>query len=247
MAKKAMLWLAAAAILHAGMIAAMADIKIEWGTNENDELYDSYGTKLDSTYSWELGTWADGFTPTGDNVEAWKDNWITFDLATDANGKFNPSNGIFGNEELFMLPDGSSSEYPGQYDFRGKDAYIWGYNSKTYQTGLEWLVFRRDTHLEDKYDWVFPDFPDDDPPQLELEWDVASLTVTDVPLWGNQDGVIGLGWASNPKSGPVDPEVSMLQLYTIPEPGTYVAGALLVLLAAFHMWRTRRNRQGAIA
>ena len=220
--------IAAAAILLWGMAPARAILIIEWGTPIFSELYDSYGNELDDSYTWELGAFDPSFTPTSSNVELWAANWLVFDQAA-----YNAGIGyVAGN--VIMNNDGTStSSYadPSGYDFQGLDAYIWGYNNKTYQYGLEWVIFRAE-------DWTFPVIPPDDPPTLEVEWSISDLIESDVPLWGSQLGVIGLGYASNP--GIYD-----LQTYTIvPEPTGIAVGVLLLGAAGFHRWRKSRRIAG---
>jgi len=248
--KNALAGMTAAAILLGGVAVSKAVVTIDWGVNFGDEIYTSDGNLADDAIHWELGAFRDGFTPNGNNVELWKDYWIVFDIAPFEEDPYNPGQYIF-QREVQMPNDGSSVAYPAEsWNFKGMTAYVWGFNDKTYQMGLEWLLYRGE-------DWVFPDFPTDEPPDLDLEWDVAHMTTTDIPVWGavgNPDGPypgystqVGLGWASGPIYTPGDPEVSLLQLYTIPEPGTYAVGALMLGAAAFHGWRRRRSRDKAPA
>jgi hypothetical protein len=221
-------------ILLVGLLPARSILIIEWGTPIFSELYDSYGNELYSSYTWELGAFNPSFTPTATNVEQWSANWWIFDRAA-----YNPTNGfVIGN--VIMNNDGTSANtnsYVTNANYQGLDAYIWGYNKKEYEFGLEWVWFRHGGTNTNA--WTFATLPPDDPPTLEVEWSISDLIASDVPLWGSQLGVIGLGYASNP--GIYD-----LQTYTIvPEPAGIAAGVLLVVGTGFYHWR-RKRRQGEL-
>lgn len=221
----------AAVLLLGGLLPARSILIIEWGTPVLRELYDSYGFELDSSYTWELGAFNPSFTPTATNVEQWSANWWIFDRAS-----FNPGIGfVIGN--VILNDDGTSSNtnsYVTNADYQGLDAYIWGYNKKEYEFGLEWIWVRHGGTNTNA--WTFPTNVSALPPDLEVEWITSDLIDSDVPLWGSQLGVIGLGYASNP--GIYD-----LQTYTIvPEPSGIVAGFLLVAGAGVYHWKRRRRQ-----
>ena len=218
-----------------------AEVLFDWGSEVYSELFDSYGTRLDASYTFELGAFDPSFTPTAGNVTLWAANWKVFDSTT-----INTTFDLF-RSSAYMLDNGTSTSAfadPIGYDFRGLDAYIWGYNQKGYSTGLEWVWFRAPS-------WVFPASFTPGPPLTPTDWSISQLTAGDVPLWGRQGTAVGLGYASAPGVlGQYN-----LQTYTlqppgpsgIPEPSTIIAAALLLAIAVFHRWKRARLAKVAAA
>ncbi|MBJ7259396.1 MAG: hypothetical protein JHD33_07635 [Chthoniobacterales bacterium] len=225
-------------VLAAAVICAAAPLRAEvvfnWGSPVYSTFRDSYGNPLDASYTFQLGAFDPSFAPTAGNVALWGTNWKVFDQ-TDLNVAF----------ETFastadMLDDGTSTSAfaePGD-DFRGLDAYVWGFKTpSTYGEGMEWVWFRAPS-------WTFPTTFDPGPPVTPTEWSTSDLVAGDVPLWGAQNTAIGLGYASAPG-------VYTLQTYTIasgpspiPEPSTIFFAALLL---AFAVWHRRKTSRAAAA
>lgn len=239
------------AVLVALMLAASparAELLVEWGTPVDTYLTTSFDVELVSNAQpifWQLGAFVSGFNPTAANVESWASNWRVFDLATN-----NYALGLFTGIAI-LLDDGTSSSTNATagFDFRGLDAYMWGYNTfedtadgtKFYGFGMEWLVLRADENPVDP--WVFPVSYPPGPPSLEYEWSISDLTTNDVPLFGSQNGVIGLGIASAPINIAPVGYGDVLQLYTVvPEPSGIAAGILLVSGVGFYHWKRRRSK-----
>lgn len=230
------------AIVAAAMLFAVAPLRAEvlfdWGSEVYSELFDSYGTRLDSSYTFELGSFDPSFTPTSGNVALWAANWKVFDSTT-----INESFDLF-RSSAYLLDDGTSSSAfadPIGYDFRGLDAYIWGYNTKSYTQTLEWVWFRAPS-------WTFPVSVTPGPSVTPVDWSISDLVAGDVPLWGRQGTAAGLGYASAPGLlGQYN-----LQTYTlepapgpIPEPSTILFAALLAAIALLHRWRRGRAVKAA--
>jgi len=231
----------AAVAVFLALVPLRAEVVFNWGSEYYSSLYDSYGSALDASYTFELGAFDQAFTPTSANVTSWAANWKTFDATT-----INTSFDIF-RSSAYMLDDGTSSSSfasPAGYDFRGLDAYVWGYNAKSYTQTLEWVWFRAPS-------WVFPGTYPPGPPVTPTDWSVSDLVAGDVPLFGRQSTDVGLGYASAPgTSGQYD-----LQTYTlqppdptpgIPEPATTVFAALLLGAVIFHRWRVARSATMAL-
>lgn len=215
---------ALAVCLCAGLASAQAvnTDQINWGSLDASTIVDSEGNTLDPlNFTFELGAFAEGFTPTESNVQDWYSNWFTFDVAV-----YNQSGGVFAGE--YTMYDNNTDPLNGDFASLGisRDAYIWVYDSTTPEPGTEWF-------LASASNWQFPELADDCCNNaLPLEWSMSDLTVTDVPLWGNQLGTEGSGEVTSFNGG------ADLQTYTfIPEPSS----ALLVALAGL-MGVMRRSR-----
>lgn len=223
----------AAAAMVMTIAPLRAEVLFDWGSEVYSELFDSYGNRLDASYTFELGAFDPSFTPTAGNITSWAANWKVFDSTT-----INTTFDLF-RSSAYMLDDGTSTSLaadPVGYDFRGLDAYIWGYNSKSYTQTLEWVWFRAPS-------WVFPTSVTPGPPVTPTDWSISQLTAGDVPLFGRQGTAVGLGYASAPGVlGQYN-----LQTYTltpgpagVPEPSTVFFAVLLVAIAAFHRWNRAR-------
>lgn len=220
-------------------IPARSELVVNWGSPVYSSLANSYGQGLDASYTFELGAFDPAFTPTATNITDWASNWKIFDRAA-----FNVPADHFASTADLLDNGTSSSSFadPAGYDFRGLNAYIWGYNTKAYTQTLEWVWFRAPS-------WAFPTTYTAGPPITPTEWSTTDLVPGDTPLFGRQATDVGLGYASAPGTlGQYD-----LQTYTlegdpeVPEPSTVVFAALLVAAVIFHRWRARVARPVTIA
>ena len=197
---------------------------IFWGSLFNDVLVDSAGNALDASYSFELGTFVPGFTPTSENLPDWGANWKTFDAVQDGAG-WSPGDQFVEGTVNHTLTGGSDSgaAVPTDTFAQGSQAYLWVYNSKDYATTSEWALLYDDagaTAVNIYGDWLFPD------PALEFDsfdWQFRDL---DVAIFGGVNGAQGAG-AYSAEPVPAGPEGYYVQTHTVPEPGS----ALLVLVA----------------
>lgn len=207
-----------------------------WGSEAFSDLADSKGDVLDDTFIFELGAFTGGFIPGADNVMDWKNNWQAFDKA-DYNGIETPTDdGIYGyfTSSASMTDDGlsdSSDMSPASISFEGLSAYVWIRNSDDPSTSTEWLLARNSA-------WTFPSaIPGCCDNGTPLEWSTSDLTMSDIPVWGTQEGVVGDGIIT-------DNSVFTLQTATfddpmlVPEPSVFL---LKALAAALFVLRRRRN------
>ena len=225
---------AVVAAVFCAAVPARAEVVFNWGSPVYSTFRDSYGNPLDNTYTFQLGAFDPSFTPTAGNVTLWAANWKIFDQAG-----FNVPFEVF-QSTADMLDDGTSTSAfaTAGYDFRGLDAYVWGFkNPSTYGTGMEWVWFRAPS-------WTFPTTFDPGPPITPTDWSTSDLVAGDVPLWGRQSTAVGLGYASAPGTA----GTYTLQTYTIepgpsaiPEPSTLAVGVLLLTLAFWRRWRSARS------
>jgi hypothetical protein len=157
---------------------------ILWHNSVLDSLADSSGNSLDSSFSVELGTFKDGFSPLESQVADWHSNWLVFDVAA-----FNPGLGYFTGEAVMNASGTTDSPpmTPGAPSFEGKTAYIWVRRGTQAVPMSEWM-------LVSDASWVFPK-PDPAccPNGQPLEWAISDLDGNDVPKFGSQGGVTGPG------------------------------------------------------
>lgn len=220
---------------------------INLGSVELDQLVDSAGAPLiealvpgspeaTSTFTFELGAFADGFIPESANLSDWHSNWRPFDVALMA---ADPD--IIGIQGGMTVDGNSVSEHPdvdATFNFSGLDAYLWIYNGTDLVQGTEWFLGRAET-------WVFPDtglFDTDCescPGEAPLNWstsDFASDTITndDVPLYGSQSGVLGEGTYTA-----LDDGYTLQTFGVVPEPATVFLPAVIGLIVFFKQLRRK--------
>ncbi|MDQ8192476.1 hypothetical protein [Roseibacillus persicicus] len=95
---------------------------VNWGNELGSSAVSSQGVPLDSSWTFFLGYFEGGFTPTASNSEQWASQWRTLD----ASG-YSTSSGLFGSA---WDHDGVSS---------GRKGYIWGLNRSS--PANEWVLY----------------------------------------------------------------------------------------------------------
>ena len=200
-----------------------------WGSLFNDNLYNSSGQPLDSTYSFEIGTFNSGFAPTYQNVDQWDANWhvIAITFSPDING-WNATDQFFDGTVHFdasNFSDAAGAD-PAYAFNQGDTAYLWTYNSKTIDPSSEWALV---TYGAAPGNTGFP-------------WVIPNLTDTGSYNWNLGDANTAIVGGSNSVQGPgtysANPGVFSLQTAVVPEPGSAI---LLLAAAAAHL--TRRMRR----
>lgn len=206
--------------------------QLNWGSQEESLIVDSNGNRLPvDNFTFDLGSFIEGFTPDETNVSQWASNWRSFNQAIYS--FVGEERGVFASEYTMYDSGNFDNEGGSSYgDFEtlgiSRNAYIWVYNSQTPEPGTEWFLAR-------SADWVFPMLADiccDN--SNPIEWSMGDLWDTGVvPVWGGQNGEQGSGVVNNFQNG------ADLQTYTfIPEPSSVLLIAFGGLMAAM-----RRNRQ----
>src|SRR6476660_4869187 len=70
---------------------------LNWGSPFSESftsnLADSRGNSLDDTFTFEIGTFSDGFNPNASNAADWYAHWKAFDAASFSEGTFDPATG----------------------------------------------------------------------------------------------------------------------------------------------------------
>ena len=227
----------ALALLIASADHARAAITINWGSPVDSVLRDSYGSTLGADMHFQLGAFAGSFVPTFENIDLWQTNWRVFDEAD-----YSVGDGYFtGTADIASVTGLSNSQdatgTSATFNFLGKDAYLWVFNSQvpTLWT-TQWTLVRDAT-------WVFPEqleFPvlpeDCCGSVLPKDWSLSDLGVGDKPVFGRKGGEEG-GGTSYAES----PSYSLQTYSLVPEVSSVPAMMALVLLAGFHRERKRKT------
>jgi hypothetical protein len=206
---------------------------ISWSNQVFDTLYDSNGAALDSTFQFEIGTFINGFIPTGDNVADWSTNWTIFDAATLNTDELFVGSGplnFFTSTATHQTDSQSSSLFttPGSTFAQNTQAFLWVYDSKTVSFTSEWALVTDLVSTGNTADaWRFPSPTND---TGFLTW---SLADAENAVFGKvQNGSsVGAGEFT------VQPATFSLQTHQVPEPG----GALLIASAGL-LFMLRRAR-----
>lgn len=205
---------------------------IEWGSTTSGNLFTSTGSILDSSFSFELGTFGTGFTPTQANMTDWLTNWKPFDRAYEGTG-YNSSIPYVDSSAALQLDGTSSSLTIGSSPTfsAGEQAYIWVYNTQSYGTGLEWALITGTSSGPGASDtaWFMPSPADQTSLPLNWRFDTAAT-----PVFGGLNNLPGPGDTSS------TPPIYELQTHTvaaIPEP----SGSLLIAAAGL-LIQIRRRR-----
>lgn len=193
---------------------------LNWGNDFFGYVENSAGANVDTSYVFELGSFANGFIPNETNTASWLANWQVFDSTS-----YNPGNGYFTSTVYIENGVTSSNPSASTQSFAGMDAFIWIRKGDDPVEGSEWLLARAQN-------WIFPLTGGDCCNTDVVEWSVNDLTGSDIPKWGRQSGVNGPGtYTSSGSSG--------LQTFTfIPEPSSML---LAGLAGVFLMTRRRRE------
>jgi MYXO-CTERM domain-containing protein len=218
----------------AGMSPQAKGSMVIWQSDFNALLYDSFGVALDTSFTFELGIFANGFVPTDSNLQDWESNWVVFDSAVFGLG-WEPADQEFLSSALINA-DGSSTSpraTPGGVFNEGETFFLWAFNSKAYAQGSEWaLVYDQFEFGNNGESWVVPEGGLGVGNMVELY-----LQSMDTAVVGGVNEVRGGGTPPT-----VDPGFFHLQTHAVPEPG----GAMTLLLAGtLWGWRRQRGRKAA--
>ena len=204
------------------MESARADT-VSWGTASGDDLRQSDGSFLDTTFTFQLGVFVDAFDPDGSNTSLWSGSWQPFDEATSANNGFNPIVG-FVNRTVPLNEDGTTAVDPFAADghnFFDAQPMVWVFNNKNADTSSEWALYT-DT------DWIFPSSASDSSPTSHQ----FRLADADTVIFGGINSTTSSGGSREAEIATFD-----LQTHQVPEPSSGILGLLGALLLG---WRRRR-------
>lgn len=210
------------------LVAAMSarGSGVGWSNSPFDTvpMMDNFGSALDSTYVFELGTFANGFIPTALNTDLWSANWKLLDVAA-APGDWFPATPSFAQSFDFNT-NGTVQGLSGSATFTaGEQAYLWVHS------GVQWaLVTDNSAGTTGDDIWQLPS-PSDTSPSSQLTW---VLDTANVAIVGGVNGIqSGTAVSFDPGSN------FRLQTAVIPEPGSCLLVLLAGCLARFHRFRRR--------
>ena len=118
----------------------------------------SQGLALDSTFTFELGTFINGFIPDTDNTGDWLANWTPL---SDASGDPIPEATVQYNDEAAPSPPYAPGTAVNNFDISvalshntspfsaGSPFYVWGFNNRTEDGPGEWILISDSA-------WVWP-------------------------------------------------------------------------------------------
>jgi hypothetical protein len=113
-------------------------------------------TALDNAFVFEFGTFEAGFTPTGNNITNWIDNWKPFARAEapSING-WNSSISYFNKSGILQLSGQSDQGLSADVFAAGELAYLWVYNDFSITDGSQWALVTNDSSdLNPANDWL---------------------------------------------------------------------------------------------
>jgi hypothetical protein len=200
---------------------------IAWGTFFNDNLLDSTGVTLSTSFTFEIGTFDAGFDPSAHALSEWADAWNVFDAAINGEG-WTPGDQFVDRVADHIATGESTSKFatPGAIFTEGSTAYLWVFNSKNTALSPEWALLADTTFVSNqKAPWTIPD-----PALLTdvFEWQTQDL---DTAVFGGVNGVQGPGDRTS------SPSSFTIQTHVVPEPSS----AFLVLVPAM-LSACRRRR-----
>ncbi|MCP5557346.1 MAG: PEP-CTERM sorting domain-containing protein [Verrucomicrobiaceae bacterium] len=240
--------LACAGLLFACSATSQAR-QVAWGSSVEDNLFDSSGSiangnfRLDSSFSFEIGVFANGFTPTSSNLSDWEANWLVFDAAnTSIVDSWTPELGYFSGVANLNSngTSGSASASPTSIFTQNQVGYLWVFNDKAIASTSEWALVTDLISAGNVGDaWRMPD--PNDQISTDLFW---ALQDADTVIFGGLNDVQGPGaYTNDPANDPGIVPVAgtgviySLQTHAVPEPGS-----ALFLASAGFFWMLRKRR-----
>jgi hypothetical protein len=216
-------------ILHTNAYAT----RINWGSGFGDDLFDSSGNPLSSSYTFELGTFG-SFNANQTNLNDWAANWKPIGIANTSNGLWMPGD-QYVSAVTTVNTDGSTDQFPSTAPLdivaAGSQIFLWVYNTKTInQSTTEWALLTNGFDANPANDWLKPDASSSNT-QPDVTWIFDQATTV---VFGGLNNIQGPGNFSN------TPSTFTIQTHIVPEPGS-----LALLLIASLPALTRRRRRKA--
>jgi len=203
------------AFLFSGSVGMAA--LIEWGVEFSGATF-SDGTPVSDGFVFELGSFSSGFSPTSENLEDWREHFLTSGLEENRIEWENLNNSTF---PTFGEKLGSSIFRSGGELEAGDQVFLWGYNSQTYRFDSEWLLLTNPA-------W-----------QLSAPTAVGDDPASTIVMYATDPGTSMIFGKNFNLAGNEDLMNRAWQTEAVPEPSTY---ALLFGLAAIGFIIRKRIR-----
>lgn len=198
----------------------------------------STGVPLDGYFSFEMGTFNSGFTPTWENFAQWESNWNVIDRVYDPTPD-DPNDGdpqgwntlgrfYAATAQLEPTGESNSPEASPTHQFvMGEQVYLWVFNDKAQVPGTEWALITNNLGTGNATtEWQIPDLGD------TINSYYWQLSDADTAIVGGVNDTRGGGnFSMNPGS-------YAIQTAVVPEPGSLV----LVFLAGLPLLSRRRPK-----
>lgn len=232
---KTLLAAIAAAALALGTItenaqAASVTIGFSGGfPNTPQKLSDGSDIPVDGSFTFELGAFATGFTPTALNTDQWLAHWS---VVTDGSGAELPSARTPFVTRTFLFGQ-TGPGFASQVELthnnpnfsNGAQGYIWGYDTQTTPGQAEWILMTRFTDTLADDPWTYPNTAVTGPDTLWSTGNAEVAIVGSLGIYGGNSNAIQMTTAAITIPG------------AIPEP---TSAALLALTACGIGLRRRR-------
>ena len=150
----------ATALVAAAAIAVLAmkihaEVTISFASTQFGTNLQSDGSAMDSSFTFELGTFANGFAPTAGNTDQWLANWtpVTSSSGTphpDASTQYGTVPTIFGPTDGFsgeVTLDHNNAPF-----VLGQQGYIFGYDSLTGEA--DWILLTNTDPAPDEWTYT---------------------------------------------------------------------------------------------
>ena len=232
---KTLLAAIAGAVLALGAIAentraASVTIGFSGGFPDTPQkLSDGSDIPVDGSFTFELGAFASGFTPTALNTDQWLAHWS---VVTDGSGAelasartpFVTRTFLFGRTGPGFKSDVELTHNNPNFS-NGAQGYIWGYDTQTTPGQAEWILMTRFTDTPADDPWTYPSSTGASPDILWSSGNADVAIVGSLGIYGGDANAIQMTTAAITIPG------------AIPEP---TSAALLALAACGAGLRRRR-------
>jgi hypothetical protein len=218
------LWIASA-ILAIGFAQTQAAVTVNLNNLDASTavVVNSAGVDLDETYTFSLGAFLSGFTPTENNVSDWQANWVSLDNGINGDGW----NTVSREVSLSGTIDPSNvSQFP-----EGTQLYLWVYNTQAIAAGTEWALITDTDIFNNNFGqpWTAPNVNGSNPDLYVVDADTV--------IYGGVNDVTSTGGTRTATPTDFQIQTHSVTVAPVPEPSS----CLLVGLAGLAL-RMRRRR-----